>query len=108
MGIQSNRIERKERIDGKRISKKAQNTHKWETEIRSSPAIFLLCVLCVLCGYSFLGLLRSRNLVVAAADELEQADAVAERIGKHCDLAPAVGTYVAFEPGAGVAGLVDG
>src|SRR6185503_10017963 len=43
------------------------------------------------------------DLVVAAADELDQADAVTERIGEHGDLAPVVALDRAFQPRAGVA-----
>src|SRR5690606_8783598 len=52
-------------------------------------------------------LVAGRDLVVAATDEFDQADAVAEGIGQHGDLAPVVGLHLGLEARAGVARPVE-
>jgi len=42
------------------------------------------------------------DLVITAAEELDQAEAVAEGIGQHDDLAPGLGPDFRFGPRAGV------
>src|SRR5512138_2107378 len=50
----------------------------------------------------------SSDLVVASSNELDQADAMPERVCEHRDLAPTVGFDRAFESRAGIARSVDG
>ena len=51
---------------------------------------------------------HQRDFVVAAIQELDETDAVAERVGHGRDLSPIVGPDIAFERGAGLQRAVDG